>query len=74
MGLLLFAAPVAEALAARDLCRELGLDATLARPGLLLARWLGEASAVRDDLARVLPPFRAALLGLPARLPRLWTS
>ncbi|ONG53531.1 hypothetical protein BKE38_11935 [Pseudoroseomonas deserti] len=74
MALLLFAAPVAEALAARDLMRDEGLDATLARPGLLLARWLGEASSVRDGLTKILPKFRASLLGLPPRLPRLWTS
>ncbi|WP_159996556.1 urease accessory protein UreD [Roseomonas sp. 18066] len=74
MALLLFAAPAPEALAARDLLREAGLDATLARPGLLLARWLGEASALRQSLAEALPKIRASALGLPPRLPRLWTS
>jgi urease accessory protein len=73
-ALLLLSASEAEALAARDLLRGAGQDATLARPGLMLARWLGPASAVREAMARALPMLRAEVLGLPARLPRLWTS
>jgi urease accessory protein len=74
MALLLLAGSAAEALAARDLLREAGHDATLARPGLMLARWLGPAGAVRDAVAMAVPLLRAGVLGLPARLPRLWTS
>ena len=73
-GLLLLAAGEAEALAGRDLLRDKGFDATLARPGLMLARCLGGASPVRDAMARAIPLLRAGVLGLPARLPRLWTS
>jgi urease accessory protein len=40
--------------------------------GVLLARWLGEASAVRAAQTRYLVNFRAAAAGLPARLPRVW--
>ncbi|MDB5371288.1 MAG: Urease accessory protein UreD [Roseomonas sp.] len=74
MALLLLAASPAEATAARDLLRAAGQDATLARPGLMLARWLGPAGAVRDAVAAAVPVLRAGVLGLPARLPRLWTS
>jgi urease accessory protein len=73
-GLLLLAAAEAEALAGRDLLRDAGFDATLARPGLLLARFLGGATPVREAMARAIPLLRAGVLGLPARLPRLWTS
>ena len=73
-GLLLLAAAEAEALAGRDLMRDAGFDATLARPGLLLARFLGGATPVREAMARAIPLLRAGVLGLPARLPRLWTS
>jgi urease accessory protein len=73
-ALLLLAASNAEALAGRDLLREAGFDVTLARPGLMLARFLGPATAVRDAMAAAVPLLRAGVLGLPARLPRLWTS
>jgi urease accessory protein len=73
-GLLLLAADGAEALAGRDILRAAGFDATLARPGLLLARFLGGATPVRDAMARAIPLLRASVLGWPARLPRLWTS
>jgi urease accessory protein len=71
-ALLLLAAPEAEA--GRDLLREAGFDATLARPGLMLARFLGPAATVREALSAAIPALRAGVLGLPARLPRLWTS
>ncbi len=48
--------------------------ATVPAPGVLLARVLGEAGAVRAAIAAVLPVLRAASLGQPARLPRLWTN
>lgn len=73
-GLLLLAAGEPEALAGRDLLRDAGCDATLARPGLLLARFLGSASVVRDAMAQAIPLLRAGVLQMPARLPRLWTS
>jgi urease accessory protein len=40
--------------------------------GVLLARWLGGATAVRAGLTQYLARFRAAAAGLPARLPRVW--
>jgi urease accessory protein len=73
-ALLLLSAGEDAALAARDLLRQAGQDATIPRPGLMLARWLGPASAVREGVARSLPMLRAHALGLPPRLPRLWTS
>ena len=57
----------------REALREAGCEATIARPGLLLARWLGEATAVRDGLGAAIRLLRAAALGLPPALPRLWT-
>jgi urease accessory protein len=45
--------------------------ATLPRPGLLLARWLGGAAAVRAAVAAAILALRPAALGQPARLPRL---
>jgi urease accessory protein len=75
-GTLLFAGPGAEA--GRDLLR--GSDAaapggaTLPRPGLMLARWLGPAAAVRASVGVAIAALRAGLLGLPPRLPRLWTT
>lgn len=73
-ALLLLAASVEEAHAGRDLLRAAGHEATLARPGLLLARFLGPAGAVRDALAAAILVLRAGVLGLPARLPRLWMN
>jgi urease accessory protein len=80
LGTMLLAAPGAE--------RHLGLmravtgeaapplraAATVPRPGVLLARWLGEAAAVRQGVAVAIPALRAAALGLAPRLPRLWTG
>lgn len=48
--------------------------ATVPRPGLLLARWLGRATEVRAGVARAIVALRSQALGLPARLPRLWTT
>ncbi len=48
------------------------MPCTLLRPGLLLARALGDASSVRSQVAAAVPLLRAAAFGLPARLPRLW--
>jgi urease accessory protein len=71
-GLLLLAAP--DAAAQREAARDAtGGQATLVRPGLLLLRWLGAAAEVRAGLRRALPMLRAAALGGPAALPKLWT-
>ncbi len=51
-----------------------GAGCTTPAPGLLLARILGEARAVRDGVAALLPILRAEWLGQPRRLPRLWTN
>jgi urease accessory protein len=76
LGTLLFAGQGAEA--GRGLLRALDAaapgGATLPRPGLLLARWLGPAAAVRASVGRAVVTLRAGLLGLPPRLPRLWTT
>lgn len=48
--------------------------ATSPRPGLLLARCLGDALAVRGALAAGIVALRHVALGQPARLPRLWTT
>lgn len=40
--------------------------------GLLLARWLGDARAVRRSFGSFWAQFRHAAVGLPAALPRLW--
>ena len=48
--------------------------AALGAPGLLLARWMGEASAVRAGLSAAIMALREAALGLPPRLPRLWRT
>jgi hypothetical protein len=47
--------------------------ASLVRPGLMITRWLGSAVAVREGLGEAICRLRPAL-GLPARLPRLWTT
>jgi urease accessory protein len=72
MAMLLLVAPEAEAM--RERLREAGAAATLPRPGLLLARWLGGASAVRRAAGAAIAAVRGAALGRPARLPRLWTT
>ncbi|WP_043360467.1 urease accessory protein UreD [Belnapia sp. F-4-1] len=71
-AMLLLAAPEAEAM--RDRLREADAAATLPRPGLLLARWLGGASTVRRAVGAAIAAVRGAALGRPARLPRLWTT
>lgn len=76
LGTLLLAGPGAEA--GRGLLRATAPaapgGATLPRPGLLLARWLGPATAVRASVGGAIVALRAGLLGLPPRLPRLWTA
>ena len=47
---------------------------TVPRPGLLLGRWLGDAQAVRRAVADAVIALRSRALGLPPRLPRLWTN
>jgi urease accessory protein len=76
LGMLLLAGAGIEA--ARDLLRAQGEDpvvgaVTLPRPGLLLGRWLGRATAVRRAVEQAIIGLRG-LRGLPPRLPRLWTS
>ena len=76
LGTLLLAGADAEA--GRDSLRALPSlalgGATLPRPGLLLARWLGQAAAVRAAVGAAIVALRSGLLGLPPRLPRLWTT
>jgi urease accessory protein len=70
---LLLAAP--DAARHRDRLREASDGgASLVSPGLLLARWLGEAAAVRAGVAAALMALRAAAFGHPPRLPRLWRT
>lgn len=40
--------------------------------GILIARWFGDALAVRRSLTAYLTEFRVVAAGLPARLPRVW--
>jgi urease accessory protein len=76
LGTVLLAGPGAEA--GRDLLRASVSaapgGATVPRPGLLIARWLGAAAAVRASVGGAIVALRAGLLGLPPRLPRLWTT
>ncbi len=74
MATLLLAAPGAEAHlpTLRAALEGAPGAATLPRPGLLLARFLGEAMTVRDAIAQAIITLRHAALGQPARLPRLW--
>jgi urease accessory protein len=70
---LLLAAP--DAGTHRTLARDLSAGAaSMVAPGLLVARWLGEASAVRTSLGEAICRLRQAALGHPARLPRLWRT
>jgi urease accessory protein len=73
MATLLLAAPDAaeHRAAARDLAAG---GAGLVAPGLLIARWAGEASAVRAALGTAIATLRQAAFGHPARLPRLWRT
>ena len=57
----------------RDALRDAGIAATILRPGLMLARWLGPAAMVREGLGSAIRLVRARHFGLPAALPRLWT-
>jgi urease accessory protein len=72
LGSLVLAGPLA-APDLRDALREDGALASLVRPGLLVTRWLGGAVQVREGLGAAICRLRPAL-GLPARLPRLWTT
>lgn len=78
LGTLLYAGEGAEALIAplREGEREWPAPGgmTLPRPGLLLGRWLGGALAVRRSVSGAMRMVRAAAMGQPARLPRLWTT
>jgi urease accessory protein len=59
----------------RDLARELAAGAaSLVAPGLLLARWQGDASTVRTRLSSAIRALRHAAFGHPARVPRLWRT
>jgi urease accessory protein len=70
---LLLASP--DAAAHRERARELAEGAaSLVAPGLLVARFLGEAGAVRVSLARAVALLRAEAFGHPPRTPRLWRS
>jgi urease accessory protein len=70
---LLLAAP--DAAARRERARELaGGSASLVAPGLLVARFLGEAGAVRVSLAQAVRLLRAEAFGHPPRTPRLWRT
>lgn len=73
LATLLLVAPNAAALLepARDLSAG---GASLVAPGLLLARWLGEASHVRRAVASAVASMRALAFGLPGRVPRLWPT
>ncbi|MES2711418.1 MAG: urease accessory protein UreD [Pseudomonadota bacterium] len=72
LATLVFCADGAAALL--DPLRATGALATLPAKGLLVARWLGSAPTVRRELGAALCLVRSAALGLPARLPRLWTN
>ncbi len=73
MATLLLAMPGAAS--HRDTLRALSDGgASLVAPDLLVARWLGEAGAVRAAVAAAIPVLREAALGHPPRLPRLWRS
>jgi urease accessory protein len=73
LATLLLAMP--EAAEHRALARELASGgASLVAPGLLLARWMGEAGAVRAALGAAIMALRQAAFGHPARLPRLWRT
>lgn len=64
-----------EAARHREQARDLaGGGASLVAPGLLLARWHGEAGAVRNALGAAIMVLRQSAFGHPARLPRLWRT
>jgi urease accessory protein len=72
LGSLVLAGPMATP-DLRDALREDGALASLVRPRLLVTRWLGGAVEVREGLGAAICRLHPAL-GLPARLPRLWTT
>lgn len=73
LATLLLATP--DAAAHRAQARELsGGGASLVAPGILLARWAGEAGAVRTALGAAIAALREAAFGHPPRLPRLWRT
>lgn len=73
LATLLLAAP--DAAAYRAQARDLsGGGASLVAPGLLVARWAGEAGAVRAALGTAIAALREAAFGHPPRLPRLWRT
>jgi urease accessory protein len=70
---LLLAAP--DAAAHRDAAREAAQGAaSLVAPGLLVARWAGEAGAVRAGIGAAIMRLRSEALDHPPRLPRLWRT
>ncbi len=59
--------------AVQERCPGTGLRAAVtAVNGLLVARWLGDAMALRRAYAELACHLRAAAMGLPPILPRLW--
>lgn len=73
LATLLLAGPGAAA--QRDRARALSEGgASLVAPDLLLARWTGEAGAVRTALGAAIAALRSAAFGHPPRLPRLWRT
>ena len=73
LATLLLAAP--DSAAHRAIARDLADGAaSLVAPGLLVVRWMGEASAVRAALGSAIMALRQAAFGHPARLPRLWRT
>lgn len=73
LATLLLAVP--DAAQHREPLRELASGgASMVAPGLLLARWMGDASAVRAALGAAIMALRQAAFGHPARLPRLWRT
>jgi urease accessory protein len=76
MGMLILAGPGAEGHLAtlRDVPQAAPGAATVPRPGILLGRWLGRAAAVRRAVGGTIIALRAAALGMPPRLPRLWMT
>ena len=64
---------VEAARAIQESCAAAGLRAGVTAVNeLLVARWLGDAIKLRRSYAELACHLRAAAMGLPARLPRLW--
>lgn len=68
------AAVLRDALRAEEIVWSAPGGVTIPREGLLVGRWLGTALAVRRSVAVAILAIRSRALGLPARLPRLWTT